>query len=167
MSLQRRRERYIIIHMWKIYHHMTSNDIEVSFTEHSRLGPQAIIPPLRRLGSSASQSIADSSFGILGPKLWNCIPATIRMKESLETFKSALSIFLVSLPDKPPIRGFTSPNPNSILNWRVNRDASALFGGRMCWWPVKSWRNSTQVTQVSKTLNFLLEFDQLDVTEHD
>ena len=132
MSLQRRRERYIIIHMWKIYHHMTSNDIEVSFTGHNRLGPQAIIPPLRRLGSSASQSIADSSFGILGPKLWNCIPATIRMKESLETFKSALSIFLVSLPDKPPIRGFTSPNPNSILNWRVDWDASALFGGRMC-----------------------------------
>ena len=32
-SLQRRRERYVIIHTWKILNNLTNNDIGLSFTD--------------------------------------------------------------------------------------------------------------------------------------
>ena len=132
MSLQRRRERYILIHMWKIRNGATSNDIEVCFTPEDRLGPLAVLPPLRKGCRSALQSLADRSFRTVGPKLWNAIPRKIRLKSSLDAFKSSLSTFLLTVPDKPPIRGTTSPNSNSILDWRIDRDASALFGSQEC-----------------------------------
>ena len=41
-SLQRRRERYIIIYMWKIRHSLCPNDLQISFSEYNfRLGPLA------------------------------------------------------------------------------------------------------------------------------
>ena len=39
-SLQRRRERYTTIHMWKIYKHLAPNDADFQFSNHIRLGPQ-------------------------------------------------------------------------------------------------------------------------------
>ena len=148
MSLQRRRERYIIVHMWKIRRGLTSNDLDIQFIDNDRLGPRAFLPPLFKGSSTAHQSLRDNSFRVMGPKLWNCLPKRIRLLETLETFKTQLTNFLLSIPDKPPIRGLTSPNPNSILDWRVDRDASALFGSHSLWWPVKFWRSTTQVTQV-------------------
>ena len=130
MSLQRRRERYVIIHMWKIRRGLTSNDLDVQFVNNDRLGPRATIPPLCRGSSTAHQSLRDNSFRVMGPKLWNCLPKRIRLLETIEAFKTQLTNFLLSIPDKPPIRGFTSPNSNSILDWRVDRDASALFGSQ-------------------------------------
>ena len=132
MSLQRRRERYMIIHMWKLHKGLTSNDLDIKFMISARHGPQAIIPPLYKGSSAAHQSLRNNSFRVVAPKLWNCVPITIRVIDTLEAFKSRLSIFLTSIPDKPPIRGYTSPNSNSILDWRANRDAAALFGSQEC-----------------------------------
>ena len=132
MSLQRRRERYILIQMWKINYGVTSNDLKIQFHDNDRLGPVAIIPPLFKGSSTAHQSLRDGSFKVAGPKLWNCIPKSIRKFGTLDGFKSRLTNFLLSIPDKPPIRGHTSPNSNSILDWRVDRDASALFGSQRC-----------------------------------
>ena len=47
MSLQRRRERYIILHMWKIFHHHTRNDLNIQFSLRPRFGYQAIVPHIR------------------------------------------------------------------------------------------------------------------------
>ena len=44
MSLQRRRERFILLHMWKILNMHTSNDINVQFVSRPRLGNLAIVP---------------------------------------------------------------------------------------------------------------------------
>ena len=46
MSLQRRRERYSIIHVWKILNGDAPNDIGMTFKTHQRHGIKAIIPPL-------------------------------------------------------------------------------------------------------------------------
>ena len=46
MSLQRRRERYAIVFMWKIRFGKVSNDLEIDFVENTRFGSRAIIPPL-------------------------------------------------------------------------------------------------------------------------
>ena len=45
-SLQRRRERFTILHMWKILHGVTSNDVKVNFQPKSRTGIKAVVPPL-------------------------------------------------------------------------------------------------------------------------
>ena len=69
MSLQRRRERFILLHMWKILHHHTSNDINVQFVSRPRFGNLAVIPSACRHSSAANQSLYDNSFAVIGPKL--------------------------------------------------------------------------------------------------
>ena len=46
MSLQRRRERYIIMHVWKILNDASPNDLDIKFTAPSRNGIKALVPPL-------------------------------------------------------------------------------------------------------------------------
>ena len=130
MSLQRRRERYIIIHVWKVLNGFTSNDLQLEFTRKSRHGILANIPSICKGSTMAHQTLYDCSFSVIGPKLWNCIPPAIRSVNDINSFKLHLTKFMLSVPDKPPIRGFTSPNSNSILAWRNDRDASALWGGQ-------------------------------------
>ena len=72
MSLQRRRERYVFMHMWKILHGLTSNDLQVQFTENPRLGNLAKVPSFRKKISAAHQTLYETSFSVMGPKLWNC-----------------------------------------------------------------------------------------------
>ena len=57
MSLQRRRECFILLHMWKILHGQTSNDLNVQFVSRSRLGTLAIIPSKSRTSSAANQTV--------------------------------------------------------------------------------------------------------------
>ena len=39
MSVQRRRERYVVLHMWKIYCGIVPNEVGVEFYSNDRLGP--------------------------------------------------------------------------------------------------------------------------------
>ena len=116
MSLQRRKERYMIMHMWKILHGLTSNDLQLQFTVNPRLGNLAKVPSFRKKISAAHQTLYETSFSVMGPKLWNCLPTQIRAISKHDSFKRQMTAFMLSVPDKPPIRGFTSPNSNSILD---------------------------------------------------
>lgn len=129
MSLQRRRERFILLHMWKILHHHTSNDINVQFVSRPRFGNLAVIPSACRHSSAANQSLYDNSFAVIGPKLWNAMPYHLNCIGDREHFKSQLTQFVLSLPDTPPIRGYTPQNSNSLLCWRNDREISSLWGG--------------------------------------
>ena len=130
MSLQRRRERYIIIHMWKLLHGVTSNDLQIRFQKKARQGTQAVIPPMLQNSSARHQSLYDGSFGVQGPKLWNSMPYHLNSIGDFPTFKNRLTAFLLAVPDKPPVRGYTPPNSNSLVTWRVDSSASALWGGQ-------------------------------------
>ena len=130
MSLQRRRERFIILHMWKILNGKTSNDLNIQFVSRPRLGNHAVIPSKRRVSSAANQTLYDNSFAVQGPKLWNAIPYHLNVIQDLQHFKNQLTKFMLSLPDKPPIRGYTPPNTNSLLCWRNERDFTSLWGGQ-------------------------------------
>ena len=129
MSLQRRREHYVIMHMWKILHGLTSNDLQVQFTVNPRLGNLAKVPSFRKKISAADQTPYEISFSVMGHKLWNCLPTQIRAISEHDSFKHQMTAFMLSVPDKPPIRGFTSPNSNSLLHWRNDQEMSALWGG--------------------------------------
>ena len=116
ISLQRRRERFILLYMWKILHEQTSNDFNVQFVSLPRLGTLAIIPSKSRTSSAANQTLFDNSFVVQGPKFWNAMPHNLSSIQSLEHFKNQLTKFLLSFPDMPPIKGCTPPNSNSLLS---------------------------------------------------
>ena len=115
MSLQRRRERYIIIHTWKIANGEAPNDIKMSFKETSRHGKRAIVPPINKTAQCSVSSHYENSFGVSATKLWNLLPANVNCQTALEPFKRALGVFFKSFPDNPPLDGYASVTNNSLL----------------------------------------------------
>ncbi|KAL5269743.1 hypothetical protein ACHWQZ_G003270 [Mnemiopsis leidyi] len=116
-SLQRRRERYIIIHVWKTLHNMVPNDLGMEFYHRERLGWRARIPKFSSRAKQSSKTLYDASFAVNGPKLWNTLPKEVNTVTDLDWFKVCLGKFLETIPDKPPTTGYTAANANSILNW--------------------------------------------------
>ena len=116
-SLQRRRERYTILMMWKILNNVVPNCCDIKFTETSRHGTRAIIPSLSRSSSSSKQSLYDSSFAVRGPRLWNIVPKDVKTADSFDSFKSRLSVFLALIPDEPPVAGYGSSWSNSLVDY--------------------------------------------------
>ena len=88
--------------------------MEMEFFEPTRRGPCCKIPLLSKMCRPKIQKMYDQSFRINGAKLWNAVPVVIRRKISLNSFKSALTAYLLLLQDNPPISGFSSAN--SILD---------------------------------------------------
>eukprot|EP00116_Pleurobrachia_bachei_P008499 sb/3468761/ len=117
MSLQRRRERYIIIHMHKILHEAVPNEVNVTFHRTSRHGLKAVIPDLARVKSKRNSSLYSSSFGSVGPRLWNSLPKDVREIAGQAEFKANLDSFLREVPDLPPTPGYSSQNRNSLSEW--------------------------------------------------
>ena len=115
MSLQRRRERYTILHLFKILHNTAPNDINIKFSTSDRRGILALVPTLSRTAKPKIQSKYDASFSVFAPRLWNSLPKTIRDEESFGKFKAALTRHCLAFPDQPPISG--APSSNSLLQW--------------------------------------------------
>ena len=122
MSLQRRRERYVLLHMWKILHNKVSNDLNISFRESSRYGKVAVVPPIQRSSSLRAKSLYDDSFAVKGPALWNTIPKYLKTYETLINFKLHLDKHLKNIPDRPPVSGYTVQNSNSLIDWHNTRN---------------------------------------------
>ena len=117
-SLQRRRERYGIIHMWKIKNNQAPNDLNFQFYENNRLGTKVQLNPILR-PNSRYQTLRDNSFSHIGPRLWNLLPRKVSCQTSLKEFKLALFYFLDKYPDKPPLPGLTYINNNSLLSYPI------------------------------------------------
>lgn len=112
-SLQRRRERFILLTMWKILNKIVPNP-NVAFRPPSRLGIQAIIPPINTRGRAANRTTYDGSFFVRGPILWNCLPSDLTTIQTMSQFKKKLDILINSLPDNPPVSGCTRAHNNSL-----------------------------------------------------
>ena len=113
MSLQRRRERYCILHLHKVLHNTVTSDLGITTYYSERRGLLVNIPSILKGTKSKHQSLYDSSFTVLAPRLWNSLPKFIRGEDRFESFKSKLTSYMLSLPDQPPIAG--DPSGNSIL----------------------------------------------------
>ena len=123
MSLQRRRERYLLIHMWKICYSIVPNLCSIGkifFNFNDRSGIKATVPTLRYDVPTYAKQRFYNSFFFIGPSLWNRIPNNVREKSTLESYKTALDKFLLTIPDEPPTPGYTSQNNNSILQWNIS-----------------------------------------------
>ena len=67
------------------------------------------------------QSLKYSSFGVVGPRLFNVLPVNIRNISgcSVETCKLHFDRFLATVPDEPQVRGYTAmrrAESNSLLH---------------------------------------------------
>ncbi|KAL5262155.1 hypothetical protein ACHWQZ_G007751 [Mnemiopsis leidyi] len=129
-SLQRRRERYMIIHVWKILHGVCPNDIKMVFKDNSRLGTKVVVPPLTKTATALAKTLYDNSFGVKAGRLWNTLPRDVNTQCKLECFKAKLGSYLDSFPDNPPTPGYTASNPNSLIDWFSQRG-----GPQMARWP--------------------------------
>ena len=110
MSLQRRRERYCLLYLHKVLHKVVPNDVNITFHHNDRRGLCANIPPMLKQTKAKFQSMFDSSFSVIAPRLWNTLPKRIREEEKFEKFKSSLTRYMLSIPDEPPIQGVRSDN---------------------------------------------------------
>ena len=115
MSLQRRRERFIIIMMWKIINGVTPNDMGIRFQHNDRRGIKAVLPSIPRGCRSRVITLYDESFSYMGPQLWNILPKEINSIGEMIKFKSKLTGWILSFPDRPPIQGYVRSNNNSLL----------------------------------------------------
>ena len=121
MSLQRRRERYTIIHTWKILQNKAPNSTGLEFYCNGRLGVKAKILPFNHKAQRSVSTAYDNSFGVKSARLWNLLPKHVNSVTELEAFKVVLGKFLAQHPDKPPVPGYTPPNSNSLLAWSCER----------------------------------------------
>lgn len=129
-SLQRRRERYAILYIWKIMRGLVSNDIGISFYDQPRLGRLCTVDRVHPRALTRVKTLKTNAFATRGPTLFNALPITLRAKTdvSLETFKATLDRFLRTLPDEPPMPQYHSrSSTNSIVDWLAIRRADGKF----------------------------------------
>ena len=114
-SLQRRRERYQIIYIWKILNNLVPNfsnpAFEVKMTSSERYeirnGMLCTIPR----SPISQKELYERSFIVRGPKLFNKIPREIReFQGNLATFKDKLDNFLSTIADEPNLPYTNSRN---------------------------------------------------------
>ena len=137
-SEQRRFERYKIIYMWKIINDLVPN-CGVEWTEATeRKGRMCKIPNLK--GSSKVQKLREQSFQMAGPKLWNCLPKSVRNLKttSQDEFKQVLDDFLCKVPDEPKCETL-SPGATNTLTGRPSNSIIYQVGRR-----TEAWRDNDQ-----------------------
>ena len=124
-SLQRRRERYMIMYVWRILESLTPNFNDskggISAYWNARRGRMCDVPAVRGQAAAAFRQIRYSSFGIVGPRLFNMLPKELRNITDcpLDLFKRKLDEFLKTVPDEPLVSGYTSfrrADSNSLIH---------------------------------------------------
>ena len=115
-SLQRRRERYIIIYVWKILECQVPN----------------FSPPIRSRTSDRSVgrlgTLAYNSFRWCAIRMFNQLPLSLRNTTvcSVYSFKKKFDLYLSTVPDIPCRPGFSnSLDHGDCLRWRTPRDGLA------------------------------------------
>ena len=142
-SQERRRERYMIIYVWRILEgqvpNISDNErgcIRLKQTqrhgenEEDRLGRKCDIPNILTYSTSHVQNLREASISVRGQKLFNILPKHLRdMKDcKKETFKSALDRYLSTIPDEPHIQGYVQmrrADSNSLLDMIKFSDSAA------------------------------------------
>ena len=115
-SLQRRRERFILIYVWKIIHERVPNDVGIAWRICGRKGIIAAVPRVPSAVAKINTSY-DYFFKVNATKLWNCLPKSVNTVDTMEPFKRKLDLFLKNISDFPPVSGYTTMNSNSLLDW--------------------------------------------------
>ena len=118
-SLERRRDRYRIIYVWKVLEgHVPNVNSKISSKPHVRLGRMCEIPTVK---NGKQSKIINASFPVHGQRLFNTLPKCLRdiTGVKLDTFKRALDKYLKRVPDEPQLPGYTAyrrTSSNSLIH---------------------------------------------------
>ena len=118
-SQERRRERYIIIFLWKISQGMVSG-YDLEFTLDGTRRGRFIIP--KSIVKSAPASVRNArerSLAVKGARIFNLLPESLRGLNSghVEYFKNHLDVFLENIPDQPTVPGLgRGAESNSLIH---------------------------------------------------
>eukprot|EP00116_Pleurobrachia_bachei_P001986 sb/3462248/ len=149
----RRRQRYELIHVWKIYKGLVPNCVEMEF-QTGRLGVQAKTQKYPYWAESKRANQLYNSFGFRAPRLWNKLPREVTLSETLPGFKANLGAFMNEFYDRPPVRGYMTV-PNEFRE--AERKSVVLFdkGGPTRW----EFLHSSQVVMTRKRRKFVTDSD--------
>ena len=118
-SQERRRERYMIIFLWKISQGLV-NGYDVTFTtDQGRRGRYIIPKTAAKSAPTSVKKARESSLAVKGALIFNLLPASIRSMNTdhIETFKNNLDAFLSQVPDQPTVAGQQrAAESNSLLH---------------------------------------------------
>lgn len=121
-SLQRRRERYLIIYVWKTLEGLVPN-VGLKVNHHARRGRLCYI---RRTQATTLRTATalHNGFSRNGARLFNAVPKAVRELTGVspDTFKHHLDKWLSTVPDEPPTPGYPSTGSNSLADIRSTRD---------------------------------------------
>ena len=132
-SLERRRERYIILYTYKIIENMVPNFRDERFTIKTytsvRGNRLCRVPAISRASRAKIRNLVEHSFAVQGPKLFNCLPVEMRnFQGSLLAFKSRLDKLLGQVIDKPCTPGYHQPAvSNSIIAQLAQMRADGMY----------------------------------------
>ena len=119
-SLERRRERYMIIYCWKIINGLVPNvNDKIKITNNDRRGRLCLIPPIVKTATQRIKTIRDNSFVVKSQKLFNKLPRHVRdtSYKSVESFKNNLDNFLHTISDNPVLPCYVNlKNSNSLID---------------------------------------------------
>ena len=150
-SLERRRERYMTIYLWRILEGQVPNLAApdtggITANWHIRRGRNCHV---NTQAPAFIQKLRYSRFPVHGPRLFNTLPASIRNKTgcTVKELKRGLDKFLGTVPDEPQIPGYTKmrrAESNSLIHMaqfttaqheillEELHDMSAAGGGHPC-----------------------------------
>ena len=127
-SLQRRRDRYQIIYIWKIMKSLVANldPPPIAVSTSSRLGRMCVKSTVPR---GHTGTLVYNSFRSNGIRLFNSFPRAIRniTETDVNIFKQNLDHYLQSVTDEP--RKSLSDNSYSIVK-RIEQSSTNSYGGR-------------------------------------
>ena len=127
-SLERRRERYRIIYVWRMLENQVPNIMSADGSHekvralwHPRRGRECCIDMVNRNAQRHVQNLIHASLPIHRQRLFNCLPPELRNLTGCSTdcFKRHLDMYLRSIPDEPQIPGYTAQrraDSNSLLD---------------------------------------------------
>ena len=115
-SLQRRRERYLIIYLFKIVNGFVPNP-GMSFIFNDRTKLMAVTEKLPTKTPAWVQKLHRGSFFTQAAQLYNILPKDLRelpdvgpSQKIIKKFKTKLDNFLQMIPDQPGITGIVESN---------------------------------------------------------
>ena len=125
-SMQRRRQRYEILYIFKILKHQVPN-VGLKWKIFPRRGRELIPPSVRKNSKQSAVTMRRNSFRGNAAYVFNSLPVNLRnidLDTSMETIKRTLDRYLSTVTDEPLLNGCTRSNDaatNSINHQRVRR----------------------------------------------
>ena len=116
-SCERRRDRYLLLYIFKIIHGKVPNP-GLSYKWSSRRGKVLSVPPVLSSKPSRASTLLHHSFTRRAPRLFNCLPQSLRnLPDNIpkESLKRRVDDFLKNITDEPRIPGYY-PTTSSCSN---------------------------------------------------